>query len=350
MTFASPNLLFLLIPILALVWYIGFPRHIFRRARDTISLILRSILIILIVLALAGLQIIRTVDKLAVIFLLDASDSIGAELEQAQLDYIEAALEDKPVNDEWALVVFGGDVSIDRPFTNIGEVSTIRSTVLGSNTNLADGIQTAISLFPADARRRIVILSDGRETIGNAEAKSRLAEASGVEISYVLFARPPQPDTRIVDFTAPQRVAAGQEFDMTVTIEAENATTATLIISSRGTQSDEETATESGYYREEEVQLDAGINRFSITERSLNSGFLNFEAQLDVPSDFDDFTQNNFLGTFSEVVGPPRVLMVSSNPIDIEHLAPALQNAGVNLDIVAPSSIPGSIAGLAQYA
>jgi uncharacterized membrane protein len=349
MTFASPNLLFLLIPILALVWYIGFPRQIFRRRRDTISLILRSILITLIVLALAGLQIIRTVDKLAVIFLLDASDSIGAELEQAQLDYIEAALVDKPIDDEWALVVFGGNVSIDRPFTNIGDVSTIRSTVLGSNTNLADGIQTAISLFPADARRRIVILSDGRETLGNAEAKARLAEASGVEISYVLFARPPQPDTRIVDFTAPQRVTAGQEFDMTVTIEAENATTATLIISSRGTQTNED-ATTSSYYREEEVQLNAGINRFSITERSLNSGFLNFEAQLDVPSDFDDFTQNNFLGTFSEVVGPPRVLMVSSNPIDIEHLAPALQNAGVNLDIVAPNSIPGSIAGLAQYA
>jgi uncharacterized membrane protein len=350
MTFASPNLLFLLIPILAFVWYIGFPRQRFRRSRDVTSLILRSLLIILIVLALAGIQIIRTVDKLAVIFLVDASDSIGAELAQAQVDYIEAALVDKPVDDEWALVVFGGDVSIDRPFTNLASVSTIRSTVLGSNTNLADAIQTAISLFPADARRRIVILSDGRETVGNAEAKARLAEASGVEISYVLFARPPQPDTRIVDFSAPQRVAAGQEFDMTVTIEAENATTATLIITSRGTQSDEgDASAESSYYREEELTLNAGINRFSITERSLNSGFLNFSAQLDVPSADDDFTQNNFLGTFSEVVGPPRILLMYSNRVDIEHIVPALQNIGMNLEVTTPATLPGSIAGLAQY-
>ncbi|MDQ7025916.1 MAG: VWA domain-containing protein [Anaerolineae bacterium] len=350
MTFASPYTLFLLIPILAFVWYIGFPRQRFRRSRDIASLILRSTLILLIVLALAGIQVIRTVDKLAVIFLLDASDSMGAALEQAQLDYIEAALLDKPVDDEWALVVFGGDVSIDRPFNNISAVSTIRSTVLGNNTNLADGIQTAISLFPADARRRIVILSDGRETVGSAEAKARLAEASGVEISYALFSRPPQPDTRIVDFTAPQRVGAGQEFDMTVTIEAENATTATLIITSRGTQvSATNESTASSYYREEELQLTAGINRFSITERSLESGFLNFSAQLDIPSSDDDFTQNNFLGTFSEVVGPPRVLLVSSNPIDIEHLMPALQNIGVTLDIITPSNLPGSITGLAQY-
>ena len=272
----------------------------------------------------------------------------GAELEQAQLDYIEAALEDKQVDDEWAIVVFGGNVSIDRPFTNLASVSTIRSTVLKSNTNLADGIQTAISLFPADARRRIVILSDGRQTVGNAEAKARLAEASGVEISYVLFAREPRPDTRIVDFTAPQRVAAGQEFDMTVTIEAENATQATLIIRSRGTQSDE-TGEATGYYREEELELNVGINRFSITERSLNSGFLNFEAQLDVPSANDDFTENNFLGTFSEIIGAPRVLMVYSNPDDIEHIAPALINAGVNLELATAFSMPTTMTGLAEY-
>src|SRR5690606_9550507 len=178
MSFASPNTLWLLLIVLPIVWYIGYPRIAFRRRRDTTSLLLRTVLVTLIVLALAGIQIVRQVDRLAVVFLVDASDSIGTELQDAQVEYIQNAVMDKPVDDEWAVVVFGANATIDTPFISVSEVPEIQSTVLGSNTDIAEAIQTAISLFPADARRRIVILSDGIQTIGNAEAKARLAEAS----------------------------------------------------------------------------------------------------------------------------------------------------------------------------
>ena len=153
MSFASPNILLLLLIILPLVWRIGWPRYAFRRRRDITSLLLRSTILILMVMALAGFQIVRQVDRLAVVFLVDASDSIGTELRVSQAEYIQNAIATKPVDDEWALVVFGANVSIDTPFSNITELGAIRSTVLGSNTNIAEAVQTAMSLFPADARR-----------------------------------------------------------------------------------------------------------------------------------------------------------------------------------------------------
>src|SRR6187401_1277521 len=122
MSFASPNLLLLLIPILALVWWIGWPRYAFRRRRDIASLLLRSVILILMLMALAGFQIVRQVDRLAVVFLVDASDSIGTELRESQAEYIQNAIATKPVDDEWALVVFGANVSIDTPFSNITEL------------------------------------------------------------------------------------------------------------------------------------------------------------------------------------------------------------------------------------
>src|SRR5690606_13125873 len=132
------------------------------------------------------------------------------------------------------------------------------------------------------------------------EAKARLAEASGVEISYVLFSRPETRDVRIAEFTSPARVNEGQEFDITVTIEADEATTATLLFYSGNQLIDEE-----------DVTLGAGLNNYTLTQVSDATGFLNFSAQTIVQGEGDTFVQNNTLGTFSQVVGQPRVLLVS---------------------------------------
>ncbi|MEL7436759.1 MAG: VWA domain-containing protein, partial [Chloroflexota bacterium] len=296
MSFASPNSLLLLFIVLPIVWYIGNPRMAFRKRRDTISLILRTVLVTLIVLAFAGIQIVRQVDRLAVIFLVDASDSIGTGLQEAQVDYIENAVLDKPIDDEWAVIVFGANATIDTPFSNVTDVPELQSTILGSNTNIEEALQTAISLFPANARRRIVVLSDGIQTIGNAEAKARLAEASGVEISYVLFARETTADTRISEFSAPARVNEGQEFDINISVQADAPTDATLLIYSNNELIDEA-----------DITLLEGNTNYTIRQTSDSTGFLNFSAQLVVDGENDTFTQNNTLGTFSQVVGPPRV-------------------------------------------
>ena len=49
--------------------YIGWPRYAYRRRRDIASLLLRTALILLIVFAISGLQLVRAVDRQAVIFL-----------------------------------------------------------------------------------------------------------------------------------------------------------------------------------------------------------------------------------------------------------------------------------------
>ncbi|MGB1286445.1 MAG: vWA domain-containing protein, partial [Aggregatilineales bacterium] len=195
MSFEYPGALLFLLLALPLTWYIGFPRYKFRRRRDVTALLLRSTIIICLLLAIAGIQWVQVVDKLAVIFLVDVSDSMGTELQEAQLDYIREAVIDKPIDDEWALLVFGENPLPETAFNALRDVPEFQSNVRTGNTDIAEAIQTAISLFPGDARRRIVILSDGQETLGSAEVKAQLAEASGIEISYVPFYRDAVTDT-----------------------------------------------------------------------------------------------------------------------------------------------------------
>lgn len=338
MSIANPVLFLILLLALPLTWVIGWPRYSFRRRRDVVSLVIRSVLLLLVILAIGGLQLVRAVEKQSVVFLVDVSDSVGTEMQEAQLAYIQEAISNKPTDDEWAVVVFGADVAPERAFNTLTEAPpNLRSQVLTGNTNIAEAIQTAIAIFPADARRRIIILSDGQETIGDAEAKARLAEAAGIEISYVPFFRQQMADVRIIDLEAPSRVIESQDFDLSVSIESALETPARLSLYANG-----------NLIREEDIQLPQGITRYTLTQSGAQSGFLNFSARIDVLNE-DGFSQNNQLASFTQVVGPPRVLLVASEEAEITQLLPALQEAGLNVDVTTPANLSPESAGLADY-
>src|SRR3990172_917903 len=108
MTFMTPLALLLLLTV-PLVVYLGFPRVKFRRGRDLASLFLRVLILALLVFALAGTQIVRAADRLAVVYLVDVSDSVGQAAREAEFAYVQQSLAAMRPDDEAAVVVFGGD-------------------------------------------------------------------------------------------------------------------------------------------------------------------------------------------------------------------------------------------------
>ena len=82
--FEYPYFLLLLL-ILPVIWWLGFHSLAgLGPARRALALIFRSLVITLIVLALAGIQWIWISDRLTVIYLLDQSDSIPQPKRQLQ--------------------------------------------------------------------------------------------------------------------------------------------------------------------------------------------------------------------------------------------------------------------------
>lgn len=338
MQLATPSALLLLLIFLPMVWYIGRPRHAFRRHRDIISLVLRSTIVILLVLVLAGLQMVQSVDRLAVIFLVDVSDSMGTRAQDDQLAYIQNAISDKAPEDTWAVVLFGDNAVPENDFRIVQEIDAFSSVPVTTQTDIANAIQTALSMFPPDTARRIVILSDGQATQGDAVARAQRASASDVEISYVPLFREQLPDVRITALDTPTRVAENQDFDISVSIHAQAPTSANLLLFSGG-----------NLIHEEALNLQAGDTRYTLTQTSQLSGFLDFSAQIVVPSENDKFTQNNQLAAFSQVIGPARVLLVASDDTETQFLLPALEQAGIIVDILPPQLLPLSMVGLADY-
>jgi len=80
MTLTTPSALLLLVLLIPLIAYVGWPRNRFRRTRDSASLALRVMIMALVVFAVAGVQIVQSADRLAVVFLVDVSTAWGLPL------------------------------------------------------------------------------------------------------------------------------------------------------------------------------------------------------------------------------------------------------------------------------
>ncbi|NDJ54221.1 MAG: VWA domain-containing protein, partial [Chloroflexi bacterium] len=233
MSFSTPIALLLLLTLPYFLW-LGRPQGNWARGRRITALVLRALIVILLSLALAGLQVVSAADRLAVVFLIDASDSMPPETVDEARVYVESVIQDMRPDDQAAIVVFGSDAVVERAMSSVREVPELRSDVLATNTDLAEAIRLGMALFPPGSARRMVILSDGLANTGDAEGAARLAAASDVEVVAVPFNAIEGAEIVITDVDVPTRLNIGQVFDLTVTVESAVETGATLIVTGGG--------------------------------------------------------------------------------------------------------------------
>ncbi|MFQ5434869.1 MAG: VWA domain-containing protein, partial [Anaerolineae bacterium] len=349
MSFTTPLALLFLLTIPYFVW-VGRPSAYGRaRWRDWASLGVRLLILLLLTLSLAGTEIVRAADELAVVFLVDASDSIGPEQEAQSEAFVRDAIETMTPNDQAAVILFGANALVERPMSGLAELAPITSIPQPLHTDLAEAIRLGMALFPAGSARRLVVLSDGAETIGDAAQAAKLAAAAGVQIDVVPLARPSgNAEVLLTNVDAPTRVVEGETFRIDITAESSQNTTAVLRVLAGG----------SVVYEDPNVTLSAGVNNFAVRLKATAQEFARYRVQL-TPIE-DTYFQNNELAAFTEIVGPPRILLVSSDgtladdgtplPDEAPQLSLALTAAGLTVDQTTPANLPASLAELSNYA
>ena len=342
MTFSTPWALLLLLVLPGVIW-LGRPEPGRRAGREWASLALRCLLLLLLILGLAGAQVTRSADELAIVYLVDVSDSILLEQRQAALEWVGAAIEALKPNDKAAVILFGADALVERPLSAARELAPVSSTPRPLNTNIAAAIRLGLALLPAGMARRLVLLSDGVETAGDALESAQLAAASGVQIDvYPLGEMRPGSEAMLTTISAPTRLAEGDRFSLSVIANSSGLSQALLRVLSAGV-----------VVHEEKVRLSKGENRLTIPLAAGEPGFARYRVQL-IPAE-DHFYQNNELAAFSQVVGPPRVLLVGPPPTEdntdeSDQLALALLAAGMAVDRTDPLYLPADLATLSDYA
>lgn len=162
------------------------------RVRRLLALLLRSLVLAALILALANVQLLKRNDRLTVIYLLDQSASIPARQAEAMVEYVVKDVElhrNRPKEDRASVITFGRGASIEVPplddqlpiFRRLESVANLRRDA----TNLEAAMRLAQATLPEDTAHRLVIVSDGNENLGNAQALAEQLVADGVGIDVI---------------------------------------------------------------------------------------------------------------------------------------------------------------------
>jgi uncharacterized membrane protein len=335
MAFTQPLFLLLLIALFYFA-YLGLPKGRYGRRRGWAALVLRCLIALLVVLSLAGVQSVHGGDELAVVFLVDVSDSVPEAERERALAFVRESLASLGPDDRAALVLFGADALVERPMVGGGELGEITSIPHTHQTDLEEAVRLGMALFPSGAARRMLVLSDGRPTLGEAERAVRLAHAQGIQVDVVPLDASLQAEAWLSELVAPDRLHQGEEFTLSVTARATSDVEAVLTVLAG-----------EKVVAQEQVHLNPGPNTFAIPLTAGEPGFTPFRAYLTPAA--DTYPQNNALSAFTLVEGPPRVLVATADSAESEPLVAALQAAGLAVEETSAGALASDPASLAQY-
>lgn len=304
--------------------------------RRRVALGLRLVVCTLIVLALAGGQWRRPVEGMNVFFLLDRSDSIPAEQQEAARQLVTRLVGPKPLTDQAGVIVFGAEASIDRLPNVALDLPKIEAVINPQRSDLAAAIQLGTAAFPETGQKRLVLLSDGNENIGDAINAVRAGRSQGVTVDVIPLGVARANDVSVQRLQLPSQLKQGQAFEAKIFVQADTARPATVRLY-RNEQ----------FLGEQPVELTAGKNLFAFSQTLTTPGFYHYEARVEVPG--DPLPQNNRAFAFATVRGEPRLLVISNDPELDGPLVAALQSAQLEIRVTGPEQFPDSLAALQSY-
>ena len=336
-TFSDPAWLWLLVPaaVIALIGWLAASRTL-PAGRRIASLVIRLALVACLVLALAGIRLALPSDRLSVVFLLDASASMLDSTRTELVAWARASVRDKPEADAAGVVVFGANALVDRLPSELDELAEPASQPVVGATDVAAAVRLAAAILPAGTQQRLVLLSDGNDTSGEAEEAIAAAAARGIRLDVVMATDELGAEALVDPVDAPPGARVGETMDLTVRVRSTITTGATLRLLADGST----VATE-------QLDLEPGITTVPFSLTADEPGFHVFRAVIE-PDD-DRFAENNAADAYVLVTGEPQVLVATDDATRAADLVASLGEGSLDVTVVPSTGVPTSLTTLAGY-
>jgi len=340
-SFPEALLLLLLIPVSV---YLAWKIRSLSPGRKWAAIIMRSIVIACLVGALAGAEMVRKHDKLAVFFLLDHSNSVPVDVRQQSVQWVRDTCKNfKKKDDHVGVIVFGERPSIELSVGDTLKLERVRSFVGGEQTDISAGMRLAMASFPQGFMRRMIVLSDGNETVGQAMEESKIAQSSGMAVDVWPLAIGGGAEVKISEVAAPNQTSPNEPFQLRVVIHSNNACAGILTVYQRVKEGKNPIGREM-------VDLLEGDNVILVTLELEDAGFYEYEATFEAEDQaFDTIFANNEGRSYTVVRGEPLALYVEADPENSPYLLPALLREGINVEMTDPASMPADLSVMQNY-
>lgn len=336
-SFAHPLALLIALP-LAVLTLVAL-RNAFAnlsRARMRLALTIRCVILAALVLALAGTHVRLAQSHQASIVVADLSAS-DASLRSTVQIAIDRAARQRPGGNSLGVVSVGREPVVEQPASALSGFSDFESPVDPQYTNLAGGLDLANALLPTGYQHRIVVVSDGRENVGDALSTARLLRARGVRLDVLPLRVPVGPEVLVDGVTVPAQLRPRETFPLTVTVRSTVPTTTGITVL-RG-------RSVLGSVQE---RLHRGSNTFQFRQAPLQPG--SYSYTLEITPARDTQPENNAGSASTTVLSTPRVLVIAGDPREAANVTASLRRSGVGVTLKKPGAVTPDLAALQQYA
>lgn len=296
-------------------------------ARRVGALLVRSTVVILAACCLARMSHVERHDDLTVMFLMDRSYSVQ-EKQDAQEDFIRQVTTGMPADDRVGLIDFARNAYLQQLPLSGYHVPPGRLPIMPNTdrTDVASALRLAMAMFPHDATKRIVLMSDGNDNMGDVITEARRAKADGIPIDVVPLWYQRRNEVYFDRLIAPTHADPGEQLPLRMVIHSYERVAGRIAV----------------YHNERlvalpesssRVELNPGKNTFFIKLPAGESGAQSFRAVFSPDNEtMDAVSMNNTASAFTFVTGQSRVLVVSGDVTHDQVLVDALRRENVLVD------------------
>lgn len=196
LSFIRPYLLVLVPIVIAGIIYSS--RYILRmqKMKKKSLIILRSIILSLLVLAFCGTSIYWNLNTTTTLFLIDASDSTKNNRSSMEA-FIKEAVKNKGPRDKIGVISFADNTQVESFVSKDISFSNIEGKINSNYTNIENALTAALTLFPGNTNKRIVLLSDGEENSGLASKIAPSIIEQGIDFKYHKIDKAPSDEVSV---------------------------------------------------------------------------------------------------------------------------------------------------------
>ncbi len=323
-------------------WRVGkIPARV-GRLRRPLVIVFVTLSLLCAALAVAAPEIGKKLDRLTIILGVDRSRSIqlvpnGEERIAAELKLVEKGMHD---DDQVGTVVFGSEAATEDPPRPKSELAPPQRLEIGRDgTDIESAIRHALAEIPADTAGRIVLLTDGVQTRGDAMSAAAAAVAADVPVDVIVLEQKNVPDVRVATVRAPAHADADEPLDLRVVTSSSIATDVEVRVKRDGK-----------IISKGNAHISAGEDVLRIRETATEPGLHRYDVEVSsLDPKADETPEDNSASTFVRVRGPSLALVLEGDVGKGAPIARALEASGFRVAIASGSGVPADVGGFAGY-
>lgn len=326
----------LLLPLAAV--YLGFlaKRGKFpSRFQRNLQTGLRFLVCALVILAMASPRLSRRAEITTTLFAVDCSASMKGETQTAA--FLQEAYAAKGAKDSLGLLCFGRRAGVEQspsletepPADGFVSYTDESATDISAAFTLAEGI------FPEGTAKRIVLLSDGEETAGDALMQARSLAEGRVTVDVFPVTPPEGDEVQLTALELPKAVSRNTEYEIALRIDSNVATDTAVRLYQGNT-----------LIGNERISVSKGETRVVFTASAAQGGSVSFRGEISPERDTE--RKNNQAYAYTYVDDIPRILLLGTeeNTAEWQKL---LQSSYAETASLPPEAAPVTMEGLREY-